>query len=188
MNGAKTDNGDNIFIRNAGAPTASATGYDTCAMWYDTTNKIVYKNTGTTSVAVWTVMADATALAVETSRLDVVEPQNYTLTLVMADVADGTATATITVEDGVGDAVAAKKLVRFYWSSAAGGAEVAATTIAATTGTIATVVNAGASVDVVTDATGNAVLVVTDTDGTYFGNIAIGGLLVSTTVVMSDAS
>ena len=102
------------------------------------------------------------------------------LTAVAADVGNGTATLTVQAMDADGNELAANVLFRVWISlSSMGAAHVADASLTASTGTVIFSHAANSDLDVVTDATGEAVLVLDNDDEEVFFMVEILGVVYS---------
>jgi hypothetical protein len=203
---ARTATGGLIYKRS-GAPAGSEVGYDICAMWYDSTNAVVYKNTGTVASATWVALTDASATTTLAGRVtvnegDIDDAETDITALQVAgaqigsvtpvDGTDGTASVTIQVLKNDGSTTVGKATRVNCWLSATagtlGGVPAAAdTSLAVATGTEKMVLLAAADLDVLSATNGVIVLTVTsgDTSSDLFCNAEIAGIVISAEVTIT---
>jgi len=141
--------------------------------------------------------SDLEAAAVETAKIkddnvtiekleDDVQDLVVTLSITSEDQADGTADVTIQAQDMEGNDLAETVLIRAWTAETSMGAAHAMSELAVATDALIIVEHtANAVVDIMTDATGEAVLTVTDANGTVYLMTECQGIVTSTAVAIT---
>jgi predicted RecA/RadA family phage recombinase len=141
--------------------------------------------------------SDLEAAAVETAKIkdsnvtiekleDDVQDKVVTLDVTAVDVEDGTATVTIQAQDMEGNDLAENVLIRVWTAETSMGAVHAVTDItAAASALVLNEHTANAHADILTDATGEAVLTIDDADGTVYLMAECQGIVTATEVTIT---
>lgn len=117
---------------------------------------------------------------------DDIQDKIITLDITSVDGTDGTAAVTIQAQDLAGNDLAANVLIRAWTAATSMGAVAASEELAvASDALILTEHTANADIDILTDATGEAVLTITDAAGTYYLMTECQGIVTSTTITIT---
>jgi predicted RecA/RadA family phage recombinase len=129
-----------------------------------------------------TVPGDITIADLE----DDIQDKVVTLDVTSVDGANGTAAVTIQSQDLAGNNLAKNVLIRAWTSAASMGAAAASEGLAVAADALIIMEHlANADIDIITDATGKAVLTITDAAGTYYLMTECQGIVTSTTVTIT---
>jgi hypothetical protein len=108
------------------------------------------------------------------------------LTAASVDGTDGTAAVTIQATDLAGNDLAKNVLIRAWTSATTMGASAASSELAVAADAMILVEHAAnQDIDIMTDATGEAILTITDSAGTYYLMTECQGTVTSTTVTIT---
>jgi predicted RecA/RadA family phage recombinase len=117
---------------------------------------------------------------------DDIQDKVVTLDVTSVDGANGTAAVTIQAQDLAGNDLAKNVLIRAWTSAASMGAAAASEGLAVAADALIIMEHlANADIDIITDATGKAVLTITDAAGTYYLMTECQGIVTSTTVTIT---
>jgi predicted RecA/RadA family phage recombinase len=117
---------------------------------------------------------------------DDIQDKVVTLDVTSVDGANGTAAVTIQSQDLAGNNLAKNVLIRAWTSAASMGAAAASEGLAVAADALIIMEHlANADIDIITDATGKAVLTITDAAGTYYLMTECQGIVTSTTVTIT---